>query len=102
MDLDLALGWLLKLAASWALLAIPYSLATLGGQTEVPTVDGPVKIRVRAGTQSQTMLRLRGKGAPILRGRGRGDEYVRIVVAVPDRLDRYQKELVKKLQEEGL
>src|SRR3989344_3742597 len=64
---------------------IPFSLATLGGQAEVPTVDGFVKIRVRPGTQSGTMMRLRGKGALHLRGRGRGDEYVRIAVAVPER-----------------
>src|SRR3989344_5571200 len=57
---------------------MPFSLAALGGQIEIPTVDGEVKIRVRPGTQSGTMMRLRGKGALHLRGRGRGDEYVRI------------------------
>ncbi|OGM24768.1 hypothetical protein A2715_03315 [Candidatus Woesebacteria bacterium RIFCSPHIGHO2_01_FULL_39_32] len=82
--------------------SIPFSLASLGGQIEIPTVDGEVKIRVRPGTQSGTMMRLRGKGALHLRGRGRGDEYVRIAVAVPERLSRDQKNIIESLQEEGL
>jgi molecular chaperone DnaJ len=53
-------------------LAISYSLAALGGEVEVPTVDGSVKIRIRPGTQPGTMMRLRGKGAPILRIHARG------------------------------
>lgn len=81
---------------------IPYSLAALGGQIEVPTVDGEVKIKIHPGTQSGTMVRLRGKGAPHLRGRGHGDQYVRLSVVVPKRLSRDQKRLITKLQEEGL
>ena len=80
---------------------IPYSLAVLGGTTETPTVDGDVKIRIRPGTQSGTMMRLRGKGAPRLRGRGRGDQYVRINVAVPEKPTKEQKKLMEKLKEEG-
>jgi DnaJ-class molecular chaperone len=81
---------------------IPYSLAVLGGKIEVPTVDGDVKIRIHSGTPSGTIVRLGGKGAPHLRGRGRGDEYVRLQVAVPGKLDREQKSLIKKLQEKNL
>src|SRR3989344_5812628 len=83
-------------------LAIPFSLASLGGTIETPTVDGEVKIPIRPGTQSGTMMRLRGKGAPHLRGRGRGDQYVRFQVAVPDKLTGEQKRLIGDLQEEGL
>ena len=83
-------------------ITIPYSLATLGGQIEIPTVDGDIKIRLRPGTQSGTMMRLRGKGAPQLHGRAKGDEYVRINVAVPEKLTNEQKELLRNLQEEGL
>lgn len=83
-------------------LSIPYSLAALGGQIEVPTVDGEVKLKIRSGTQPGTMMRLRGKGAPSLRGRGRGDEYVRLSVAVPEKLNRNQKSLINDLQDEGL
>jgi DnaJ-class molecular chaperone len=81
---------------------IPFSLATLGGQIEVPTVEGDVKIKIRSGTQSGTMMRLRGKGTPHLRGRGRGDEYVRINVAVPKRLSRKQKRFVEEMKDKGL
>lgn len=81
---------------------IPYSLAALGGEIGVPTIDGEVKIKVRPGTQSGTMMRLRGKGIKQLRGRGRGDEYVRLIVEVPDRLSREQRRLVEELREEGL
>lgn len=81
---------------------IPFSLASLGGQIGVPTVDGDVKIRVRAGTKSGTMVRLRGKGIPFLRGRGKGDEYVKLVVAVPENLTRDQRRLINELKEEGL
>jgi len=83
-------------------LAIPFSLASLGGTIEVPTVDGEVKLKIRSGTQSGTMMRLRGKGAPHLRGRSRGDQYVRLSVAVPEKLNRDQKRLINELQNEGL
>jgi DnaJ-class molecular chaperone len=83
-------------------ISIPFSLAALGGKIEVPTVDGGVKIVVRPGTQSGTMVRLRGKGVPNLRGRGSGDEYVRISVSVPEKLDRDQRRIIAELQEEGL
>ncbi len=83
-------------------LAIPFSLATLGGQVKVPTVDGEVKLKIRPGTQSGTMMRLRGKGAPHLRGRGRGDQYVRLQVSVPEKLNRQQKRLINELQDEAL
>jgi DnaJ-class molecular chaperone len=81
---------------------IPFSLATLGGQLEVPTIDGDKKIKIRKSTQSGTMIRLRGKGVPRLRGGGRGDEYVRINVAIPERLSRTQKKLVEEMEKEGL
>src|SRR3989344_3110991 len=83
-------------------LAIPFSLASLGGTIETPTVDGEVKIRIRPGAQSGTMMRLRGKGAPHLRGRGRGDQYIRLQVAVPEKLNRYQKEIVEEMKGEDL
>ena len=81
---------------------IPFSLAALGGDIKVPTIDGDIKIRVRPGTQGGTMVRLREKGIPNLRGRGRGDEYVRINVIVPDKISKSQKELIDELKEAGL
>jgi DnaJ-class molecular chaperone len=80
---------------------IPFSLATLGGDIKVPTVEEDVKIRVRAGTQSGTMVRLRGKGAPVLHGRGRGDEYLRLIVSVPEKLTREQRSVIEEMKDEG-
>ena len=81
---------------------IPYSLAVMGGDIEVPTVDDSVKIKVRAGTKSGSMIRLKERGIKRLRGSGRGDEYVRLVVDVPAKLTREQREMVEELQETGL
>jgi DnaJ-class molecular chaperone len=82
--------------------AVPFSLATLGGSIGVPTLDGETKIRVRPGTQSGIMIRLRGKGAPYLRGRGQGDEYIRLIVTVPEKLTREQRRIIEEMGEEGL
>src|SRR3989344_864691 len=82
--------------------AIPYSLAILGGEIKVPTIDGESKIRIRPGTQSGTMLRLRGKGITHLRSHTRGDEYVRLLISVPDKLSRNQRGIVEEMKEEGL
>jgi len=83
-------------------LLIPFSLAVLGGEAEVPTLDGQVKIRVRAGTQSGTTIRLRGLGINKIHSRGKGDEYVRLVVLVPEKLNPRQRELLHQLKTEGL
>ena len=81
---------------------VPYSLAAFGGEIEVPTVDGDVKIRVRAGTQPGTMVRLREKGVTHLHGRGKGDEYVKLNILVPEKLSREQRRVVEEMKEEGL
>lgn len=76
---------------------ITFSQAALGTITDVKTIDGPVKIRIQPGTQPGTMIRLRGKGVPHVRGNGRGDEYVHITLRVPTRLSHRQKELLDEL-----
>ncbi len=81
---------------------IPFSLAVLGGEIKVPTIDGEVKIRVRPGTQSGTMMRLKEQGVPHLQGRGKGDEYIKITIATPEKLNKSQKSLVEEMKEEGL
>ena len=73
---------------------IPFSMAVMGGNVEVPTVDGAVKIKVRAGTKPHTMMRLRGKG--------HGDHYVQIEVGVPEKLTREQRTLVNEMKKAGL
>ena len=81
---------------------IPFSIAVLGSEVKVPTIDGDVKIRIRPGTQSGTMMRLRERGVPHLHGHGKGDEYVRINVLIPEKLNRNQKSIVEEMQVEGL
>ena len=78
---------------------ITFSQAALGTITDVPTIDGPIKIRIQPGTQPGTMVRLRGKGVPHVNGSGRGDEYVRIQLKVPTRLSHRQKELLEELEQ---
>jgi DnaJ-class molecular chaperone len=77
---------------------IPLSMAILGGTTEVPTIDGEVKLRIRPGTQPGTMVRLRGRGIRNLRGFGRGNQYVRLQVKIPEKLTREQREALQKLE----
>lgn len=78
---------------------IPFSTAALGGSVTVPTVEGDVKLKIRPGTQPHTMVRLRGKGVNHLRGNGKGDHYVRLMVEVPTKLNRDQKKLIEALDE---
>lgn len=77
---------------------IPFTTAALGGETEVPTINGQLKMKVRSGTQSHTMVRLRGEGVQHLQGRGKGDLYVRLIVKVPEKLSREQKEILEELR----
>lgn len=70
---------------------ISFYQAAMGAELEIPTIDGKVKYNLPAGTQTGTTFRLRGKGIPELRGRGRGDQYVTVRVAVPTGLNGEQK-----------
>ena len=72
--------------------SVTFVQATLGAELEIPTIDGKVKYTLPAGTQSGTTFRLRGKGIPELRGRGRGDQYVTVKVQVPTSLNGEQRE----------
>lgn len=77
---------------------IPLTLAVLGGTTEIPTIEGKVKIKIRPGTQSETLIRLQGKGVPRLHQYGRGDQYIRIKVSLPEKLSSKQRELLEEFQ----
>jgi curved DNA-binding protein len=74
--------------------------AALGAKVQVPTLDGPVEMTIRPGTQGGQKLRLRGQG-PNKRGGGRGDEYVRIKIVIPPKLTSKEKALFEKLAEES-
>jgi len=83
-------------------IAIPFSLAVLGGEIEVPTIDGDIKLKIRSGTQSGTMMRLRERGVTHLHGRGKGDEYVRLNIVIPEKLNREQRNIIEEIRREGL
>lgn len=77
--------------------SISFAQAALGGDLKIKTIDGEVIYTVKPGTQTDTKVRLRGKGVPTLRNKNvRGDHYVTLVVDVPTKLNAEQKELLEK------
>src|SRR5688500_3138586 len=75
---------------------IKFTLATLGGTIEVPTLSGKASLKIPAATQSGTTFRLRGKGMPSLRGGAQGDQLVRVQVEVPTSLTSEQKRILEE------
>ena len=82
----------------WVTVPITYSQAVLGDNVTVPSIDGKVEYTVPEGTQSGTTFRLRGKGIQYLNGRGRGDMYVKCEVEIPKKLNKTQREALKKFE----
>jgi molecular chaperone DnaJ len=80
---------------------VTFSEAALGATVEVPTPDGPVSLKVKPGTQDGTLLRVKGKGAPKLKGSGRGDLLARVRVTVPKKLKKRERELLEELQKQS-
>ena len=77
-------------------LPIDFTTAALGGKVDVPTVTGKAELEIPAGAQSGDVFTLRGKGMPSLRGGGRGDQFVKVFVEVPKKLNSEQKEALQK------
>lgn len=80
---------------------ISFVKAAMGAEITVNTLDGKAKLRIPEGTQSGTFFRLKGKGIPRLRGVGRGDQHVKIIVNVPKNLTPRQKEILKEFARES-
>jgi len=80
---------------------ISFSMAALGGEIEIETIEGKLMLKIPAGTQSGETFRVRGKGVPDLHGRGRGNHLVKILVRIPKKLSREQKRLIEELQTSG-
>ena len=78
---------------------ITFTQAVLGAELEIPTIDGKVKYSIPEGTQTGTVFRLKGKGIPVLNGRGRGDQYVTVVIETPRSLNKEQKEALRRFSE---
>ncbi len=75
---------------------IRFAQAALGDEVNVPTLKEPVKMKIPPGTQTGTVFRLRGKGIPFLNSYGKGDQHVKVIVEVPEKLTKKQKELISE------
>ncbi len=78
---------------------ISFPQAALGAEIEIDGIDGPVSLRIPEGTQSSRELRVRGRGVPMLNGKGNGDLLVTVVVQVPKKLSKVQRELMRQLED---
>ena len=79
---------------------ISFTQAAIGDEIEVPTIDGKAILTIPSGTNSETVFRLRGKGLPRVHHQVRGDQYVKVRIEVPKKLNKKQIELIKQLKEE--
>ena len=80
---------------------ITFVQAALGAKLKVPTIHGIVEYELPEGTQTNTRFRLKGKGIPVLNGKGCGDEYVTVTVEVPKNLTQKQKDLLREFEEDS-
>ena len=76
---------------------IPFTMAALGGEVEVPTLQGKARLNIPRGTQSGKVLKMSGLGMPDVRGYGKGDQLVRVGVDVPKKMSAEQEDLLRKL-----
>jgi len=72
--------------------------ATLGREVTVPILNGTEKIKIESGSQPNTIIKLKGKGLPKMNARGNGDQYVRVVVNIPKKISKHQKNLLEEFQ----
>jgi len=79
-------------------LPVSFTQAALGTEIPVPTLDGQHTLKIPEGTQSGTIMRMRGKGVPVLNGHSRGDLFVEIRVQTPTKLNKRQRELLQELE----
>jgi molecular chaperone DnaJ len=82
-------------------LPVPFDIAVLGGEVQVPTIDGYAKLKLAPGTETGKVFRLRGKGVPNIDGYRQGDLHVQIIVEVPTKLTMRQRKAIKEFQDDA-
>ena len=80
---------------------VSFVTAALGEEIEVPTLESKAKLKIPAGTQTDTVFRMKGKGIPSLHGYGKGSELIKVIVETPKKLTKKQKELLKEFNKEN-
>src|SRR3989338_3818165 len=80
---------------------VSFATAALGGEIEVPTLKGKASLKIPAGTQSNTVFRMKGQGIPDLQSHHVGDEHVEIFIAVPEKLTKKQKQILEEFEKES-
>ncbi len=83
----------------WLEWPISFPQAALGDEIRVPTINGKAKLNIPPGTQGDTVLRMKDSGLPRFNGRGKGDQFVRVQIEVPEELSEEQRELISQLAE---
>jgi molecular chaperone DnaJ len=79
--------------------SVPFPTAALGGEAEVPTLEGPARLRVPPGTPGGALLTLKGRGLPRFGRSGRGDLHATVRISVPERLTRRQRKALEEFRE---
>jgi molecular chaperone DnaJ len=80
---------------------IPFSIAALGGETIIETIEGQLTLKIPSGTQSGEQFRVKGKGVPDLHSGARGNQIVKVIVRIPKKLNREQRRLLEELGQLG-
>jgi len=83
----------------YGVLDVTIMQASLGGEVEIDTLDGPERLRIEPGTESGSVVRLKGRGVPHLQRRGRGDLFVTLHVVTPRDLSKEERSLLERLAE---
>ncbi|MBI2659807.1 molecular chaperone DnaJ [Candidatus Woesearchaeota archaeon] len=80
---------------------LPFTIAALGGEMEVPTLNGKASLKIPEGTQSNTVFRMKGIGIPDLHSHHKGDEHIEVYITVPEKLNGKQKKLLEDFEKEN-